>query len=82
MERNEAIKVVGFRLKVVEFCPKVVAFLLNVVVFWWKIREGRAIAGQMQAAAVNLFVADGIDGLNGEGAQSGSDAGQHPQGRK
>ena len=33
-----------------------------------EIREGRAIAGQMQAAAVNLFVADGIDGLNGEGA--------------
>ena len=26
MERNEAIKVVGFRLKVVEFCPKVVVF--------------------------------------------------------
>ena len=65
----------GFRLKVVEFCPKVVEF-------WRKIREGRAIAGQMQAAAVDLFVADGIDGLNGEGAQSGSDAGQHTQGRK
>ena len=72
----------GFRLKVVEFCPKVVEFCPKVVEFWRKIREGRAIAGQMQAAAVDLFVADGIDGLNGEGAQSGRDAGQHTQGRK